>query len=179
MANNKRNKHRVQLNKYGWPLFTASQTENRIALCKEALCPTRELIIRFKNCYENDLSIQRRARLTATSRQEFSEILAEINERGWGGEYCTYKQALEGAFYPFVRCSGRKPVDTGAIWIGTRYDYPLIFVDNSVANWVCPYTKSGKVMSEPFEPYARVVQNWGRLSNRKLYPSLNLQPVPS
>lgn len=135
-------------------------------------------MLRFKQWQNSDYDIQKRARMTPTSREDFSEVLADINQFGWGGRYYKFEQALEGAFYPFVRCSGRVPVDTGAIWIGTRYDYPLIYVDNTVANWICPYTKSGKVMVEPFEPFHRVVENWHRLSNRRLYPCLKLAPVP-
>lgn len=160
-------------------MFTSTQTDNRFALCKEALCPTRKMILRFKNCYKNDLQIQEYAKLRATSRREFTEILLAIDEFGWGGEYCSYKFALEGAFYPFVRCSGRVPIDSGAIWIGTKHEYPLIYVKNTVANWLCPYTKTGSVMVEPFEPLPRIIENWHRLSDRRLYPCLRLDPLPS
>lgn len=135
-------------------------------------------MLRFKHWHRSDMDLQKYARLSPTSREDFTERMQEMSQFGWGGQYWKPEVALEGAFYLFVRCNGRKPIDTGAIWIGTRYDFPLIYVDNSVANWICPYTRTGRVMTEPFEPIHRVIENWARLSNRKLYPSLNLQPLP-
>jgi hypothetical protein len=179
LANYQSKKHYEQLNKYGWPVFSKAQTDNRLALCKQAICQGRKYVIRFKRWYNTELDIQKHAKLRTTSRQEFTEILEEINQFGWGGIYCQIEQAIEGGFYPFVRCSGNKPIDTGAIWIGTRHDFPLIYINNTVADWICPYTKSGNVMTEPFDTLPQVVQNWHRLSNRKLFPSLRLQPLPA
>ena len=178
MAANRRHKHQERLNTYGWPVFTKAQTEMRLALCKAAVAPTRKYLIRFKDCYENDLEIQQHSKLQKLSRHIFDETLQQINEKSWGGKYRKYDIALEGAFLPFVRCSGVKPLDQGAIWIGTKHDYPLIFINNFVAHWLCPYTKMGLIMTEPFDTYSSVVQNWSRLSNRKLYPCLDLDPVP-
>lgn len=165
--------------KDGWPLFTANQTDIRIALCRKALCIDRSLRIKFKDCYESDSAIVRHCKLKFLYGEYFTCNLSKINELGWGGVFKTPSQALEGAFYPFVRyIHGSKPIDTGCIWIGTKHEYPRIYVDNMVADWLCPYSKMGYVMTEPFEPLYRVIQNWRRLANRRLYPGLLLPPVP-
>lgn len=172
-------KYHARLNKNGWPIFTSTQTDNRIALCKKALCIDRTMLIRFKDCYKDEQQIAEFCKLRFLSEEYFTENLKSISQLAWGGAYTNYKFALEGAFYPFVRCIQRvRPLDHGAIWIGTRHEYPRIFVNNLVADWLCPYSRSGIVMTEPFEPLYRVLDNWQRLSDRRLYPSLNLPPVP-
>lgn len=172
-------KYHEMVNKYGWPMFSSTQTDNRIALCKRALCPDRSLIIKMKDCYESEVITQKYCKLKFLSEEYFNENLKNLLQLGWGGMYKTPKYALEGAFYPFVRCMQRtRPVDTGVIWIGTRYEYPRIYVDNLVANWLCPYSRGGHVLWEPFEPVYRVIQNWSRLADRRFYPDLQLPPVP-
>lgn len=160
-------------------MFSPSQTENRIALCKSALCPDRSLIIKIKDCFASELETQKHCKLKFLSEEYFSENAKNITELAWGGKYKTPKYALEGAFYPFVRCIQRtRPVDAGIIWIGTRHEYPRIYVDNLVANWLCPYSRAGYVMTEPFEPIYKVLDNWRRLSDRRFFPDLLLPPVP-
>lgn len=172
-------KYHHKRNQYGWPLFTSNQTENRIALCRKALCPQRDLTLRFKDCYPSEQEIVKFCKLQFLSEEYFNENAKSIQEMGWGGCYKTPKSALEGAFYPFVRCIQRcRPIDTGIVWIGTKYEYPRIYVDNLVANWLCPYSEAGYVMSEPFEPLPRVLQNWSQLADRRRYPSLSLPPSP-
>ena len=147
-------------------------------LCREALCANdRSLRLKFKDCYENELAVQRHARLRFQSVEQFNAVYQEIEQYGWGGRYIKIEESLVGAFYPFVRVRGSKPVDTGAIWIGTFEDFPKIYVDNLVANWICPYTRGGLVMREPFEPVGRVLANWERLANGALYPALDLDPI--
>lgn len=165
-------------NKYGWAVISKPQTQTRLALCREALCGnSRSLRLKFKRCYDSDLVIQKHARLKFTSTEDFQSTYEDIDQYGWGGEYMKIETALEGAFYPFVRVRGGTPIDCGAIWIGTFHDFPKIYVDNLVANWLCPYTKSGLVVTEPFEPLARVLENWNRLANSTLFPALELEPV--
>jgi len=172
-------RYHEKINKHGWPMFTASQTDNRFALCKKALCPDRTLLVRIKDCYASEFEIQKYCKLKFLSEEYFSENAKNFSQLAWGGMYTIHKFALEGAFYPFVRCMEKtRPVDSGVIWIGTRYEYPRIYVDNLVANWLCPYSKGGYVMTEPFEPLYRVLDNWSRLADRCLYPCLMLPPVP-
>ena len=45
-------------NKHGWPMFSSTQTDNRFALCKKALCPDRSLLVRLKDCYPSELETQ-------------------------------------------------------------------------------------------------------------------------
>jgi hypothetical protein len=172
-------RHHQRFTPFGWPLFTASQTDIRLALCRRALCPDRSLALRFKDCYESDSVVQQFCKLEFLAPQYFAENLLRVGELGWGGRYKVPRVALEGAFYPFIRCVvGHRPVDQGCIWIGTKHDYPRIFVNNHVADWLCPYSSSGHVMTEPFEPLPRVIANWGRLSNPRIFPCLLLPPVP-
>lgn len=172
-------KYHEMFTKEGCPIFSSTQTENRIALCKKALCPDRSLIIRFNDCYESDSEAAKYRKLHFLSGEYFDENAKSLRELGWGGRYKTPKYAIEGGFYPFVRCMQKiRPVDAGIIWVGTRHEYPRIWLNNLVAFWLCPYTKAGYVMTEPFEPIDRVLANWHRLSDRRLYPSLMLPPVP-
>lgn len=172
-------KYHELVNKNGWPMFTSNQTENRFALCRKALCPGRDLGIKMKDCYSSQSQIQKYCKLEFLSEESFSANAEDLSQLAWGGMYANYKQALEGAFYPFVRCIQRvRPIDSGVIWIGTRHEYPRIYVDNLVADWLCPYSKGGHVMVEPFEPLGRVLANWSRLSDYRYYPCLTLPPVP-
>lgn len=171
--------YHARLNSDGWPIFTSTQTENRIALCKKALCPDRTMLIRFKDCYQDERQIAKFCKLKFLSGEYFDQNLNDVSQLAWGGLYRNYRFALEGAFLPFVRCvRSVRPMDHGAIWIGTRHEYPRIFVNNLVAHWLCPYSRAGYVMVEPFEPLGRVLENWQRLADRRFYPGLNLPPVP-
>lgn len=172
-------KYHAMLNDYGWPIFSSTQTDNRIALCKRALCIDRSLIIKIKDCYSSDSIAQKYCKLRFLSEEYFNENAKDVLQLGWGGVHKTPKYALEGAFYPFVRYIYRvRPVDSGIIWIGTKHEYPRIKVENLVADWLCPYSRGGLVMQEPFEPLHRVLENWQRLADRRYYPCLTLPPVP-
>lgn len=172
-------KYHEKVNAYGWPLFTSTQTDTRLALCKKALCPDRRMLIRIKDCYESEAVAQTFCKLEFTCEDDFDYVLGRINHLAWGGKYAKHKFALEGGFYPFVRCIElHRPLDVGCIWIGTRHEYPRIYVDNLVARWVCPYSKMGHVMIEPFEPLDKVIQNWEKLADYRYYPCLSLPPVP-
>lgn len=166
-------------NENDWPVFTANQTDIRIALCRAALCPDKKMILRFKDCYQSDTDIEKFCKTEFLSEEYFNLLIDSLRGLAWGGKYKSPKCALEGAFYPFVRCVKRvRPIDSGIIWIGTRYEYPRIWIDNMVATWLCPYSKGGHVMVEPFEPLHRVLDNWARLSDRRFFPFLDLPPVP-
>jgi hypothetical protein len=161
----------------GWPVFTTTQTETRIALCRAAICPQGKYRIKFKKIYQKQNDETKFARTTFPAKQEIEQLTLEIELLPWGGEYSTYKQAPEGAFYPFVRSKGPGPIDTGIIWIGTKYDFPKIYIGNTVANWLCPYNSSGTVMTEPFAPLADVITNWSKLADKRFFPMLDLPPV--
>lgn len=172
-------KHYSFFNENGWSIFSSSQTDNRFALCKRALCSTRSLIIKIKDCFPSEAEAQKYYKDRFTSAEDFDENAKDLAQLAWGGKFKTPFNALEGGFYPFVRCVQRiRPIDSGVIWIGTRYEYPRIYVDNLVARWLCPYTPAGVVMTEPFEPLSRVLQSWPRLSDPRRYPCLALPPVP-
>lgn len=172
-------KYHEMISPLGWPIFTSSQTDNRFALCKKALCPDRKILLKLKDCYRSESQAQKFCRLKFLSEEHFTLNLEKIQELGWGGIHVMPKFALEGGFYPFVRYINKcRPIDMGCIWIGTRHEYPRIFVDNKVANWLCPYSKMGYIMTEPFEPLYRVIENWSRLANKRHYPDLDLSPVP-
>jgi hypothetical protein len=36
----------------------------------------------------------------------------------------------------------------------------------------------GYILTEPFEPLSKVIANWDRLADRRLYPALDLPPIP-
>jgi len=84
--------------------------------------------------------------------------------------------AAEGAFFPFVRTrfNSHQAIDEGCIWIGNRSEYPLIYVQNCVAKWVCPYSKCGFVRTEPFLPVDEARKILPRLMNRVIYPDLEV-----
>jgi hypothetical protein len=166
-------------NKDGWPVFTANQTDIRIALCRKALCPDKKMVLRFKDCYQSDAEAQKLCKTGFLSEEYFDFVAKDLRALAWGGKCKTPECALEGGFYPFIRCVKRvRPIDVGIIWIGTRHEYPRIWVDNMVATWLCPYSKGGHVMVEPFEPLHQVLDNWARLSDRRFFPFLDLPPVP-
>lgn len=172
-------KYHQQYSTTGWPLFTSSQTDNRIALCRKALCPNRSLTLKFKDCYESNFVAEKFCKIKFIYAEYFTEHLKKVSELGWGGLYKVPKLAPEGAFYPFIRCLEKhRPIDSGCIWMGTKAEYPRIYVDNRVADWLCPYSKMGYILTEPFEPLSSVIANWKKLSDKRLYPGLDLPPIP-
>jgi hypothetical protein len=36
----------------------------------------------------------------------------------------------------------------------------------------------GYILTEPFEPLSSVIANWKKLSDKRLYPGLDLPPIP-
>lgn len=163
----------------GWGLFTKSQTDNRFALCKAALCPTTSLCLRFKAVYKSQEEVERFCRTKFVAPELFTKSYAEIEELGWGGRYMNYDKgyASYGAFYPFVRTAGTRsfrPVDTGCIWIGTDREYPLIFLRNGVATWISPYSPGGYVRSEPFIQWPTIRNHIKSLSDKRIYPDLDI-----
>jgi hypothetical protein len=135
--------------------------------------------LRLKRIYRSqqeieDFSLQKFVTITRFTNHYF-----QLAQRGWGGEYFAYDKtcATEGAFYPFVRTrfNSHQPVDEGCIWIGALDCYPLIFVANTIAQWVCPYSQGGFLRTEPFLPYHEAMQILPRLMNKKIYPDLDVQ----
>lgn len=108
----------------------------------------------------------------------FTDRYFQLQMRGWGGVYTSYDQSAlpEGAFLPFVRTrfNSQAPVDEGCIWIGSFSEFPRIYVANNVAKWVCPYSKSGYVITEVFLPYAEARKILPRLADRRIYPDLDV-----
>lgn len=88
----------------------------------------------------------------------FDERYLEITcKLGWSGTTTNYDKTncVEGGFFPFARYRGKRGsalIDTGCIWIGNRYCYPKIFVDNDLAWWDDPYDTRGEVARDPFLP---------------------------
>lgn len=169
-------KYHERFSEAGVSIFTTTQTDNRIALCKEALT-SEGFLLRLTDSF-GELG-QERFRVMDFDVLAFNRLRDELFSIAWGGRYLKVRNAVEGGLYPFVRCQQRnRPVDRGVIWIGTRYEYPRIYVTNYVAEWISPYTAGGSVMTEPFESLARVTANWAKLSNYVNYPDLDLPLTP-
>lgn len=159
--------------------FSKTEVDARIALCKEALIYKRGINIRFKKIYEGYSDLERCSTVEFQQVSELQDKYARLSEVGYGGEFCFYEKDYlpEGALLLFVRVKGLKRyefIDEGCIWVGTRFDYPLIFVDNSVANWVCPYSPAGSVRMKPFLPYAQVIKVLPQLMHSRNYPDLEV-----
>ena len=165
----------------GATLFSVQQTKRRFAICKSALSNNKCYSTRLKNIYDSQEEIEKYSKLEFTGTLEFSRNYFYLQQKAHGGEYFNYDStcATEGAFYPFVRTvfNSHRPVDEGCIWIGAIDSYPLIFVANSVAKWVCPYSPGGFLRTEPFLPYHEIVKILPRLMNKKIYPDLDLDFV--
>lgn len=113
------------------------------------------------------------------SVSSLSDRYEKLDQVGYGGKFEKYEKQYcpEGALFPFVRVRGRKNfqfIDTGCIWIGTRFEYPRIFVRNEVANWLCPYSPGGYVRKDPFRPYHQVIQILPRLMNKAHHPDIEI-----
>ena len=159
-------------------LFTETQTKQRFALCREALTNNKSYTLRIKDIYENQEDIEKNAMKEFITESLFTERYFYLEQRAWGGIYFNYEKfaAVEGAFFPFVRTrfNSHQAVDTGCIWIGNRGEYPLIYVCNNIAKWVCPYSKCGFVRTEPFLPTDEARKVLPRLMNRVIYPDLQV-----
>jgi len=158
-------------------LFTETQTKRRFALCKEALTNSKSYTLRIKDIYSSLFNAEENAIPEADKVYLFTQRYFELSEMAWGGKYIDYEAftAPEGAFFPFVRTRFRshQPIDEGCIWIGNVSEFPLIYVSNSIAKWVCPYSKGGFVRTEPFLPMVEARKILPRLMNKVIYPDLD------
>lgn len=161
----------------GTLLFTEAQTKRRFALCREAITCKKKYSLRIKKIYINQLDLEKYCLKSYVSEVEFTKRYFELYQRAWGGEYFIPEKfaAAEGAFFPFVRTrfNSHQPIDEGCIWIGSANEYPLIYVANNIARWVCPYSAGGHVRTEPFLPYAEARKILPRLMNKRIYPDLD------
>jgi hypothetical protein len=137
------------------------------------------IILRFKKIYGSLRDIELCALTEFDSIEELSDRYERLNSLGYGGEFFKPDtvSSPEGGLYPFLRVRGRKRyefIDSGCIWIGTKFEYPRVFVDNEIANWFCPYSPGGVVRREPFLPYAKAIQIMPRLLNRNRYADLDI-----
>ena len=159
-------------------LFTKAQTKKRFALCREALTNNKSYSLRIKNIYESQEDIERNAMKEFIVESLFTDRYFQLHQRSWGGLYFNYEEfaAVEGAFFPFVRTKFRKhqAIDEGCIWIGSKSEFPLIYVHNSIAKWTSPISKSGFVRTEPFLPVSEARKILPRLMNRVIYPDLDV-----
>lgn len=178
MTRGRAKKLQFRYSENGEILFTETQTKNRLRLCKEALSNDKAYTTRFKSIYESDDDIRYNAMREFQIAGLFTDRYFQLQQRAWGGIYEDYKNlaSIEGAFFPFVRTrfNSHQPIDEGCIWIGSLTMYPLIYVHNNVAKWVCPYSKGGFVRKEPFLPFAEVRKILPRLMNQAIYPDLSI-----
>lgn len=160
-------------------LFTEAQTKRRFALCREVLTGNKKYSLRIKKIYESQKDIESHCFTEFTFEDVFTRKYTELYQRAWGGEYFDYNKfcAAEGSFFPFVRTrfNSHQPIDEGCIWIGAKDCYPLIYVANNVAKWICPYSEGGFVRIEPFLPYSEVRKILPRLMDKRVYPDLSLE----
>ena len=159
-------------------LITANQVKNRLHLCREALSNNKSYTTRFKDIYESLEEIENNAMKEFEIAGLFTDRYFQLQMRAWGGVYTSYDQSAlpEGAFLPFVRTrfNSQTPIDEGCIWIGSFSEFPRIYVANSIAKWVSPYSKSGYVITEVFLPYAEARKILPRLADRRIYPDLDV-----
>ena len=158
-------------------LFTEAQTKKRFQLCKEALSSDKKYTTRFKDVYLNCQDMEDNCIQEFNVPDLFTDRYFELQQRGWGGIYKNFDSkfsAPEGAFFPFTRTRFKSftPIDQGCIWIGNHNCYPLIFVHNSIAIWLSPYSKMGFVRKEIFLPYAEARAIMPRLLNKVIYPDV-------
>lgn len=179
MANSRKNKLHLKYSESGAILFTEQQTKKRFAICRTALTNNKKYSLRLKRIYRSQREIEEVALRKFETVTRFTDHYLHLAQLGWGGEYFNYDKtcATEGAFYPFVRTrfNSHQPIDEGCVWIGALDCYPLIFVANTIAQWICPYSPGGFLRTEPFLPYHEALKILPRLMNRKIYPDLDVQ----
>lgn len=179
MRNEPKRKFHERYGDSGHFYFSIPQADNRFALCKESLLFERGVLVKFKKIYGSMRDVELCSILEFDSVDALSERYDKLNQLGYGGEFERYDKQYcpEGALFPFVRVRGRKKyeiIDTGCIWAGTRFEYPRIFVDNDVANWLCPYSPGGFPRKDPFRPYYQVIQITSKLMNKLHHPDIQL-----
>lgn len=162
-------------------IFSRTETDNRFALCRESLLYSKGIYLYLKGVYPSLLEIESFCVLSP-DKFEMKRKYEDLSDLGYGGQFLKYEKGFcpEGALFPFLRGKGRKNieiVDEGCIWLGTRFDYPLIFIENEVANWINPYSKTGRVRIDPFRPYAQVLDLLPKLVNKDKYPDLDLDLI--
>jgi len=159
-------------------LITANQVKNRLHLCREALSNNKSYTTRFKDIYESLEEVENNAMKEFEIAGLFTDRYFQLQMRAWGGVYTSYDQSAlpEGAFLPFVRTrfNSQTPVDEGCIWIGSFEEFPRIYIANSIAKWVSPYSGMGFVRVEPFLPYAEARKILPRLADKRMYPDLDV-----
>jgi hypothetical protein len=175
-----RQKFHGRFGESGHYYFTASQTDNRLALCKDCLLFERGVVIRFKKIYESLRDMEQCAILEYNDVSELHERYQRLDELAFGGEFFPYEKGClpEGALLPFVRARGTRRyelIDTGCIFIGTKYEYPRIFVDNEVARWFSAYSPGGYARKKPFLPYPAILDVLPELMHKKNYADLNIE----
>ena len=177
MSQKRQPKLHYKYSETGALLFTEAQTKKRFALCREALTGNKKYSLRVKRIYESQKDLESHCIKECVSLDIFTKQYLELYQRAWGGEYFNYNKfcSAEGAFFPFVRTrfNSHQPIDEGCIWIGNINSYPLIYVANNIAKWVCPYSQGGFVRVEPFLPYAEAKKILPRLMNKRIYPDLD------
>lgn len=184
MRTEKREKQRLHAlyGESGHYYFSISQVKNRFALCKECLLFEPRLCLKYKRIYGSLKDIELCSITEYQDLSELTERYERLDNLGFGGEFYSYDKFYcpEGALFPFVRTRGKKnclPIDTGCIWVGTRFEYPRIFVNNNVAQWVSAYSPSGYARKEPFLPYDKVIDILPMLMNKKRYPDLEIDSI--
>lgn len=162
----------------GTLLFTETQTKRRFALCREALGNDKSYTFRVKCIYSSLTHVEENAIVDIDKIHLFTQKYFELNQLAWGGKYMDYEKfaAPVGAFFPFVRTrfKSHQPIDEGCIWIGGISEFPRIYVSNTIAKWICPYSKCGFVRKEPFLPMAEARKILPRLMNRVIYPDIDV-----
>ena len=179
MTNSRKAKLHLLYSESSHILFTQEQTKKRFAICRTALTNNKKYSLRLKKIYTSQQEIEDFSLQKLESVTKFTDVYFELAQRAWGGQYFAYDKtcATEGGFYPFVRTrfNSHQPVDEGCIWIGGIDSYPLIFVANTVAQWICPYSPGGFLRTEPFLPYHEALKILPRLMNKKIYTDLDVQ----
>lgn len=159
--------------------FSRTQTDNRFALCKESLTYKKGVKIRLRRIYSSIKDVEKCSLPEYWSVHKLHKRYVDLALLADGGRYYRYDQECcpEGALFPFVRTanSSLAPIDTGCIWLGSRFDYPLIFVDNEVAKWISPYSEGGFPRIDPFRPYFEVIDILPKLMNKARYPDLDVE----
>lgn len=159
--------------------FSLTQVDIRFSLCKESLLFEHGIYLYFKKVYRSLRDIEECAVLRGDNKRKLRERYRSLEDLGFGGKFKKYDKEYcpEGAMFPFVRARGRRKLDildTGCIWLGTRFEYPLVYVDNGVADWVSCYSQTGRVRKDPFRPYYQVVDLVPKLCDKEKYPDLNV-----
>lgn len=160
--------------------FSLTQVDNRFALCKACLLYNNSVYLKFKGIYDTYLEIEKYAITDYTDLDQLTARYKYIDTFGYGGVHKKYDRSYcpEGALFPFIRSRARSRVDlidTGCIWLGTRFEYPRIYVENKVATWVSGYSPGGFPRTDPFLPYDKIRDVLPKLMNKSYHSDLDIQ----